>query len=136
MKLLIIDDDKNLQIIYRQLFLAAGHEVQTSNDGLSGISSAVDFQPDVILLDLMMPEMDGFEFISTLKNNTSMSPMIVVCSNLSQQSDIDQAYRAGADSYLKKSDFIGTTLVEAVEKVFNERPKGAMPQQPSTEQGE
>jgi DNA-binding response OmpR family regulator len=118
MKIHIIEDNADLQTIYKQLFTDAGHEAVTSGNGLTGITEVVDFQPDIVLLDIMMPEMDGYEFLRVLRENTSMHPMIIVCSNLSSQDDIDQAIHAGADAYLKKSDFIGAQLVAAVEQAY------------------
>lgn len=127
MRIHIIEDNIDLQGIFESTFGAAGHEVQVSSDGLSGITDTVEFKPDVVLLDLMMPELDGFGFLSALKNNTSMRPLVVVCSNLGQQSDIDKATAAGADAYLRKSDYVGDALVKAVEKAYEEHLK----QQPS-----
>ena len=120
MKIHIIDDNADLLHIYEQLFKAAGHEVLADSDGLSGITKSVDFQPDLVLLDIMMPEMDGFDFLRALHNNTSIHPMIIVFSNLSSQQDINQAFMLGADTYLKKSDFVGSQLVTAVEKAYND----------------
>ena len=78
----------------------------------------VEFQPDVVILDLMMPEMDGYEFLTALHNNTSMNPFVVVCSNLSQKADIDRALASGANTYLRKSDYVGADLVNAVQEAY------------------
>lgn len=117
MKILIIEDNKDLQAIFKNNFENYDHEVMLSDDGLNGITDAVEFKPDVVILDILMPEMNGYDFLSALKNNTSMNPLVVVCSNLSQQKDIDQAYESGADAYLRKSDFVGEDLVKEVEKL-------------------
>ena len=121
MKILIIEDNKDLQTIYKDLFTQAGYEVLMSDNGLAGITDAVEVLPDIILLDIMTPELDGYDFLSALKNNTSMRPLVIVCSNLSQQADIDRAMESGADAYLKKSDYIGADLVKAVENLYNNR---------------
>lgn len=120
MKILLIEDNEDLRDIYTQLFESAGHIVTSNNNGLTGITEMVEDQPDVVLLDIMMPEMDGYDFLQALKNNTSMEPMVLACSNLSQQSDIDRAMQAGADGYLKKSDFMGDALVREVEKRYTD----------------
>lgn len=121
MKILIIEDNKDLQTIYKDLFTQAGYEVLMSDNGLAGITDAVEVLPDIILLDIMTPELDGYDFLSALRNNTSMRPLVIVCSNLSQQADIDRAMESGADAYLKKSDYIGNDLVKAVENLYNNR---------------
>ena len=120
MKIQLIEDNEDLREIYTQLFESAGHTVKSNNNGPNGITEMVEDQPDVVLLDIMMPEMDGYEFLHALKNNTSMEPMVIACSNLSQQSDIDRALQSGADAYLKKSDFMGDSLVQEVEKRYME----------------
>jgi DNA-binding response OmpR family regulator len=124
MKLLVIEDNADLRDIYKSQFTAAGNEVETAANGLDGIVAAVDFKPDVVLLDLMMPEMSGYDFLKALRNNTSISPFVIVLSNLSQQADIDVALANGAHHYLLKSDFVGDALLEEVERLYNDRQKG------------
>lgn len=114
--ILIVEDNVDLQEIYRINFEEAGFRVYSSIDGVRGVVEAVEHKPGIILLDIMMPQMDGYEFLQALKNNSSIDSPIIVCSNLSQQSDIDKAYDLGADLYLRKSDFEGMDLVHRVEK--------------------
>ena len=118
MKIQLIEDNEDLRNIYTQLFESAGHTVASNDNGLNGITAMVEYQPDAVLLDIMMPEMDGYEFLSALKNNTSMEPMVIACSNLSQQIDIDRALTSGADAYLKKSDYLDDSLVTKVEQLY------------------
>lgn len=118
MKLHIVEDDNSLREIYSTLFSTAGHEVKASSNGLDAISEIAEFQPDAVLLDIMMPEMDGYSFLDALINNTSLSPVIIICSNLSDQTDIDRAMTRGADYYLRKSDYVGNQLVDAVTAAY------------------
>lgn len=118
MKLHIIEDDNSLREIYSTLFSVAGHQVKASSNGLDAISEIADFKPDAVLLDIMMPEMDGYAFLDALMNNTSLSPVIIVCSNLSDRTDIDRAMTRGADYYLRKSDYVGNQLVDAVSAAY------------------
>ena len=120
MKILVVEDNADLQVIYRGLFEGAGHEVRLSSDGQAGIADAVEFKPDVVLLDILMPEMDGLEFLQALRNETSISPTVIVCSNLSEQIDIDRALGAGAHFYLRKSDYVGNDLLVAVEELYRQ----------------
>ena len=69
-KIMIIEDDKSLQDIYTINFEAAGYEVLLEGDGLSGISEVVEKMPDIILLDVMMPNMDGFAFLKAIKESS------------------------------------------------------------------
>lgn len=114
MKILIVEDNADLRAIYDSLFTAAGHTVTACDNGLTAVTEAVDFHPDVVLLDIMMPEMNGYEFLTTIRNNTSMTPFIVVCSNVSEQNDVAKAMAAGAHRYIRKSDVIGQSLVDTV----------------------
>lgn len=125
MKILIVEDNTDLQDIYSGLFVAAGHQVDGAVNGLEGIVKVVDSKPDVILLDLMMPEMSGFEFLKALRDNTSIRPFVVVVSNLSQQTDIDTAKANGAHAYLRKSDFVGEDLLKEVERLYAEHQANA-----------
>ena len=118
MKLHIVEDDHSLREIYNTLFEAAGHTVKTSPNGLEAISGISEFKPDAVLLDIMMPEMDGYAFLDALSNNTSLTPVVIVCSNLSDQTDIDRAMTRGADYYLRKSDYVGNQLVDAVTAAY------------------
>lgn len=114
-KVLIIEDNPDLQLIYKIHFENYGFNVEVADDGLQGITDIVSKEPDVVLLDIMMPKMNGFEVLDGLRNNSSVEVPVIVCSNLSQQSDIKKVYASGADLYLRKSDFEGEDLVEKVQ---------------------
>jgi DNA-binding response OmpR family regulator len=119
-KIMIIEDDKNLQEIYTINFEAAGYQVMIEGDGLSGISEVVEKNPDIILLDVMMPNMDGFDFLRVMKENTSVHIPVVVCSNLSDQATRDKALQSGATAVLLKVNYSGKELVEKVTYILNE----------------
>ncbi|MCF7843426.1 response regulator [Candidatus Gracilibacteria bacterium] len=118
-KIMIIEDDKDLQEIYRLNFELAGYEVLQEFDGLDGISSVVDNKPDIILLDVMMPNMDGFAFLKAMKDNTSINVPVVVCSNLSDKETYAKAVSAGAVSVLLKVDYSGKQLVDKIGHIMN-----------------
>ena len=113
-KLLIVDDTEDVLDIYTMTFEAEGFEVVTAKDGLEGVTKAVEFKPDVILLDIMMPHMDGYEVLRAMRNNTSMDVVIIILSNISQEKDIAEAKKAGADFYLAKADQDPDDVVEKV----------------------
>lgn len=114
---LIIEDNYDIREIYRMAFEEARWEVRESSDGLLGITELVDNPPTVVLLDLMMPEMNGYEFMQALKQNTSINIPVIVVSNLAQEEDKARALAAGADAYLVKSDYDGPELVKAVDDI-------------------
>jgi DNA-binding response OmpR family regulator len=117
---MIVEDDKSLQDIYTINFEAAGYEVMIEGDGLSGISEVVEKKPDIILLDVMMPNMDGFDFLRVMKENTSVHVPVVVCSNLSDQATKDKAISAGATEVLLKVNYSGKELVAKINAVLDD----------------
>lgn len=119
-KIMIIEDDKSIQDIYTLNFHAAGYDVVIESDGLSGISSVVENKPDIILLDVMMPNMDGFAFLKAMKENTSVTIPVIVCSNLSDKETYDKAFAAGAAAVLLKVSYSGKELVQKVDLILNE----------------
>jgi DNA-binding response OmpR family regulator len=119
-KIMIIEDDKRLQDLYTTNFEAAGYEVVIEGDGLSGISEVVEKKPDIILLDVMMPNMDGFDFLRVMHENTDVSVPVVVCSNLSDQATHDKALLAGAAAVLLKVNYAGKELVQKVDLILSE----------------
>ncbi len=113
-KVLIVEDNEDLNNMFQTAFAAKGYEVEISLNGMDGITKAAEFKPDVILLDIMMPQMNGYEVLQALKNNTNLPTKVVINSNLEQEGDEQKALDMGADLYLKKSEH---TPFEAVEKV-------------------
>lgn len=122
-KVLIIEDNTDIQELYRVYFESAWFEVFSSLDGLHGIADLVEIQPDLVLLDIMMPQMNGFEVLETIKNHSSLSIPIIVCSNLGQESDIKKAYNAWADLFLQKSDYQWPEIVDKVIQFLETRKK-------------
>ena len=119
-KIMIIDDNKDIQEIYKHSFEKAGYEVIIEDNGFDGINSVAEKLPDIILLDLMMPKMDGFEFLRTMKRNTALNIPVVVCSNISDSETTQKALDAGARAVILKVDYSGKQLVEKVEYLLNE----------------
>ncbi len=115
-KILIIDDVVELIDMYKILFEQRGYIVETAKDGLEGITKAVSFQPAYILLDIMMPHMDGFALMKTFRENTSLNSVIIVNSNIEGPSMSEKIYQAGADYYIRKSDYVPTQIIYMIEQ--------------------
>ena len=101
--ILIIDDDRIIRQILQTTLSRKGFDVYTANDGPSGIELARKQNVDVILLDWMMPDMDGLQVFKQLKQNekTSQTPVFMLTSKESQD-DINQAIAIGVDDYIVK----------------------------------
>lgn len=117
---MIVEDNKDLQDIYKHSFEKYGYEAVLKGDGLEGVMSVVEAMPDVILLDLMMPGMDGFGFLKKLKEIESISIPVVVCSNISDVDTINRALKEGAEAVLLKVDYSGKQLVDKVTTIMEE----------------
>ena len=120
-KVLIIDDDPSLSEMYKIKFEKEGFEVLIESDGLSGISTAVKTKPDIILLDIMMPQVDGFETLRAFRRNTSLDLIILIISNLSKKSGINKALEGGADDYLIKADHTPGEIIQKVKDLIRNK---------------
>jgi len=114
-KILIIDDAEDLREIYVQKFKQEGFEVLEAKDGLEGLNVAFEQKPDLVFTGIMMPRVDGFEVINTLKKDAQMkNAPVLVFSHLGRQEDIDKALSLGADDFLIQATFTPDQVVEKV----------------------
>lgn len=116
-KILVVEDDKFLIKAYNIKFSKAGFEVITAMDGLSGLEIAGNEAPKLILLDLMLPKIDGFEFLKRMSQDEKIKDIpVIVLSNLGQQVDKDKAISLGAKEYLIKADYSLDNIIEIMNK--------------------
>ncbi len=128
-KILVIDDVIEILDMYKIIFGLKGYEVETARDGLDGITKAASFQPKYILLDIMMPHMDGFALMKTFRENISLNSIIIVNSNIEGPNMSEKIYAAGADYYIRKSDHVPTQLIYMIEQgVFAHKRSTSTPQ--------
>jgi DNA-binding response OmpR family regulator len=122
-KVFITEDEENLQEIYTTRFQLNNFEVKSFRTGFELVTALSDEVPDVILLDIMMPEMNGFETLETINKNFSSEEIkklpILIWSNLSNRTDEITARNLGAKLYLRKSDYSGQDLVDEVRKFLD-----------------
>ncbi len=118
-KILLVEDDKILQIALITGFQSANYEVYLASDGQEGIKIARAINCDIILLDIILPLLDGFQVLSTLrksrKKNLKNVPIIIL-TNLAQAEDAKKGLEKGADDYLVKTDLSINQIVERIEK--------------------
>ena len=118
-KILIIDDDPFIADMYVLKFKAEGFEVQAANDGKVGIKLAADMKPDVILLDVVMPAMDGFDVLQKLRSDESLGrPKILFLTNFGQREDIKRGMQLGADGYIIKAHFTPSEVSAKVKEML------------------
>ncbi|MEO6509161.1 MAG: response regulator [Patescibacteria group bacterium] len=104
MKLLIVEDDTFFQKFYSNKLKEAGYEVEVACDGNEGLEKIISTKPDLILLDLIMPNKDGFEVLETVAKNPVMKKIpIIVFSTLGDESDVKRTMGLGVVDYINKS---------------------------------
>src|SRR3989344_752853 len=114
-KILIVDDDDFLLDMYAMKFREAGFLVDIAKNGEEALSKAKEVQPDIVLLDVVMPKMDGFEVLRTLKQNAIISnALIFILSNLGQKEDIERGLKLGARDYIVKAQFTPSEVVAKI----------------------
>jgi len=121
-KIAIIEDDQVINQMYRMKFEAAGFDVATASDGEAGVAIVKKFHPDLILLRLQMPNMNGVEALSLIRALPShkQTPVIVL-TNLGEEEAPDGLRKLGVHSYIVKADFTPRQVVERVKHALNIR---------------
>ncbi|HQB85318.1 MAG: Alkaline phosphatase synthesis transcriptional regulatory protein PhoP [Parcubacteria group bacterium ADurb.Bin247] len=117
-KILIIDDDEILVDLLRNKLEESGFAVFIAHNGVEGLKAIKKENPDIILLDIVMPEMGGFEVMEELQKEGIQIPIIIV-SNSGQPVEIDLAQKLGAKDWLIKTDFDPKEVLEKVIKQIN-----------------
>ncbi len=118
-KVLIVDDDSFLSGIYATKLEIEGFAVVTARDGEEGVKAALKELPDLILLDVLMPKLDGFEALRQLKQQeTTKNIPVIMLTNLGQKEDIEKGLQDGAVDYLIKAHFVPAEAVDKIKKVL------------------
>jgi DNA-binding response OmpR family regulator len=123
-KILIVEDEKSLNDAYRLTLERDGHKVYSAYDGEEALKTFKEAEPDLVLLDLRMPKLDGIEFLKKLdhaKNYPNVE--IIVFSNLDHQKEIDAAFESGASRYILKAWSSPKELSKVVEETLSPKKK-------------
>lgn len=116
-RILIIEDEKPLSHALKLKFSHEGYDVAVAEDGEEGLKLAKEQSFDLILVDIIMPKLDGFAVLSALKETGNKSTIIVL-SNLGQQEDIEKAKKLGVKDYMVKSNTPISRIVEVVNTIM------------------
>ncbi len=116
-KILVVEDDKFLRELIIQKLIKEDYETLEAVDGEEGIKKIKEEKPDLVLLDLILPGIDGFEVLSKKKEDSSLDQIpVIILSNLGQKEDVERGLKLGAVDYLIKAHF---TPGEIIEKAKN-----------------
>ncbi len=114
-KILLVEDDDALASVYQTRLEAEGFLIKRAPNGEDALAAALEFKPDLILLDVMMPKVSGFDVLDILRNTPeTANTKIVMLTALSQESDQQRAKDLGVDDYLVKSQVVIADVVERV----------------------
>ena len=117
--IVLADDESYIAIAYRDGLERAGFAVTVADNGQDALGAITLIKPDIVLLDLIMPKMNGFEVLKAIKADPALVNIpIIVLSNLSQVTDEAEVRRLGANDFLIKSDYSLKQIIEKVESVL------------------
>lgn len=118
-KILIIEDDKFLRELISQKLIKEGYDIVEAIDGEKGIEAVKSEKPDLVLLDLILPAIDGFGVLAKVKEDAALSQIpIIILSNLGQKDDIEKGLKLGATDYLIKAHFTPNEIIEKIKTVL------------------
>lgn len=115
----IVEDDAMLLDMYKMKFEGEGFTVTTATNGRLGLDALQSKTPDILLLDVMMPEIDGFAVLTELKKNPQWKDIpVILLTNLGQDSDVKKGLALGANDYLIKANLTPAQVVEKVKTLL------------------
>lgn len=120
-KILFVEDESVLQKTFEKTLREEGYEMISALDGETGFNLAKKEKPDLILLDLILPKINGFEVLKKLREDPETKEIpVIILTNLERMSDIDKALELGATTYLVKVDYSLEEVVEKIKKSLKE----------------
>lgn len=122
-KILLVEDDEGLAQVYITRLEVEGFEVRRVPNGEDALATAIEFRPDLIILDVMMPKVNGFDVLDILRNTPETTNMkIMMLTALSQEADRKKAQEMGVDDYLVKSQVVIADVVDRIKLHLNNQP--------------
>jgi len=120
-KILFVEDESALQKTFNDILKQEGYDVISALDGATGLKAAKAEKPDLILLDLVLPKMHGFEVLQALKEDAVTKDIpIIVLTNLESVGDVEKALELGATTYLVKASYSLEEVVKKIKKALGE----------------
>lgn len=117
-KILLVEDDKNICELYAMAFMKEGFKVYTAKDGIIAIEKFYSKEPHIVILDIMMPDVDGYEVLKEIRNNHEKYTPVIMFSNLDMNNFIKNDSIDNVDAYLVKSNFTPSELITKVKEIL------------------
>ena len=119
-KILIVEDDPFILEMYRAKLASIGYKILVARDGLEGMELVKKDKPNLVVLDIVLPGMGGFEILRALKRDSQLKKIsILVLTNLEEKKDMEKGFKLGADDYLVKSYFTPTEVISKIEALLS-----------------
>jgi two-component system phosphate regulon response regulator PhoB len=119
-KILIIEDDASFRRLYRDMLSAVGYYVSVADDGEMGWQMVHSVKPDLILLDLVLPKMHGFEVLKNIRGDSETKDIpVIIMTALGEQEDIHKGLELGANDYMVKGSFTSREILAKIRVVFS-----------------
>lgn len=116
-KILLVEDDDALASVYQTRLQAEGFDLKRVPNGEDALAAALEYKPDLILLDVMMPKVSGFDVLDILRNTPETTNVkVIMLTALSQDSDKERAESLGVDDYLVKSQVVIADVVDRIKQ--------------------
>lgn len=117
--ILLVEDDEMLHTMYTQKFTKEGYTVKSAYNGAEGVQLAESEKPDIVLLDIIMPKMDGFAALKKMKKNAATAGIpVILLTNLGQEEDIRKGKELGAVDYFIKANHTPQEVVDKVKSII------------------
>lgn len=117
--ILLVEDDPFIVDIYSKKLKEAGFSVEVANDGQEALKKLQAHKPDLLILDIVLPNIDGWEFLRGIRNDSSLKDLrVIILSNLSQKSEIEKSKELGAIKYMVKAYYTPTQVVEEIKTIL------------------
>lgn len=118
-KILIIEDDDFFRGLIGKKLLFEEFDVYMASNGEEGLAKIKEQKPELVLLDMLLPSMDGFEVLAKIKEDPALAATaVIIASNLVEKEDVDRALKMGAIDYMIKSQYTPEMIVEKVKKAM------------------
>ncbi len=122
-KVLVVEDDQFLRTAYKNVLDRENFEVKIAEDGEEGLKIANSWKPNIIMLDLLMPGVDGIEFLKRFEAKKHPKTRVIVFSNLSLTEKVNQAMELGASDFKTKANFTPKEMVALIHEKYEQSKK-------------
>ncbi|OGD65349.1 hypothetical protein A3F08_02120 [Candidatus Berkelbacteria bacterium RIFCSPHIGHO2_12_FULL_36_9] len=121
-RILIVDDDQTLLNMYKERLEAGGYEVITASNGEEGLAKAIEYLPQCILLDILMPKVNGFDVLESIRSTEETKNIaVIMLTALVQESNKQKGLSEGVDDYIIKSETMPGEVISKIENVIKKK---------------